>query len=151
MKKSIYKVRLYRVLMNCVYGLVTAGIAFFVANIWLDTLYSIAIGLVIAVLYLWLVILGNLIEVTVDGNNLIVKKGSKKSTYLIDECGFKARMKTSGGETECMLYITMPDGKTESVDFELIGIKQFEALLYDIGVVGDDAEVQKIVTGKKKK
>ena len=146
--QKVYKSRLYRVLVNLVFGLAGAAVCYIIAGIWLDPFLRAAVGAGVFVLYLWFVILDNLITITVDGQYLTVKKGRKVKSFEIASCSFHARMVTSSNDTSCTLQITDAGGKTEYVDCELIGVGQFSRLLEDIGVVGGEAPVQKLQTKK---
>lgn len=146
--QKVYKSRIYRILVNLVFGIAAAGVSFLIASIWLDVIWCAAIGIGILLLYLWLVILDNLITITVDGKYMTVQKGHKVQSFEIARCSFYAKMVTSSGDTGCTLQITDENGKEEYVDCELIGVEQFKQLLEDIGVTGQGREVQKLQTKK---
>ena len=135
--QKVYKSRIYRILLNLVFGIAGAGV----------TCAVVSAGLFI--LYLWLVILDNLITITVDGQYMTVKKGHKLKRFEIARSSFYAKMVSSSGDTSCTLQITDENGKVEYVDCELIGVGQFRKLLEDIGVTGGDAPVQKLQTKKE--
>ena len=146
--QKVYKSRIYRILVNLVFGIAAAGVVYLVAGIWLEPFLRAAVGIGILVLYLWLVILDNLITITVDGQYMTVKKGHKLKRFEIARSSFYAKMVSSSGDTSCTLQITDENGKVEYVDCELIGVGQFRKLLEDIGVTGGDAPVQKLQTKK---
>ncbi len=145
-----YGVKVYRILLNLFWGLAGAGLVFFVLNGWLlSTMNSFLVAVAIYLLYIWLVIFNNMMKVIVTGKELIIKKGSKTQTFDIETSGFKAIENSSGGETSCELVVTEANGNQSYIDFELIGVKQFESLLDDLGFNGDRDEVQKVETKKK--
>ncbi len=151
MKKE-YTVRTYRIILNLVLGLFLAGLVFFIANGWLlTTVNSIIAAVVIYLIYIWLVILNNIIKITVSGNELIVKQGRKVRTFDIKACSFYAQTNSSAGETSCELTITEADGNQSFIDCELIGIKQFEQLLDDLGFNEAQNKVQALQAKKKDK
>ncbi len=149
MKKE-YGVRVYRIVLNLVMGLFAAGLVFFIANGWLlSTLNSLLAAVVLYLLYIWLVIINNMMKVTVTDSELIIKRGRKTQTFEIATSSFKAVENTSGGETSCELIITEANGNQSYIDFELIGVKQFEAMLDDLGFNDAANTVQKVETKKK--
>jgi len=90
-------------------------------------------------LYIWLVIIGNMIVIEVDDTTLTVKKGKKTDSYPLETTAIRAKTVTSSGDTECTLYLTRQGEKEEDVNCELIGIGQFEELLQDLGIGGPDS------------
>lgn len=146
--EKVYKSRIYRVILNLVYGTFAAGVAFFIAGIWLKTTIAILIAVGIFLSYMWLIVLSNLITVTVSDKYLTVKKGRRQQRFEIARCSFHAKMVTSSGDTSCELDITDESGKKHYIDCELIGAGQFESLLEDLGIIGEHAPVQKIQTKK---
>ncbi len=145
---KVYKSRIYRVLLNLVFGIAAAGIVYFIAGIWLEPFLCLMIGIGFFILYIWMVILDNLITIAVDERYLTVKKGRKTKQFEIATSSFYAKTVTSGGDTECKLQVTDAGGKTEYIDCELIGVGQFYKLLEDLGIVGDNAPVQKLKARK---
>ena len=136
--KNTYKTRLYRVLLNLVFGTAAALFVAFIASIWLKSvLWFILIFAAILALYIRTVIIGNMIVIETDGASLTVKQGKKIDTYPLDTTSIRAKMVTSGGETACTLYLTRQGENETEVNCELIGIAQFEKLLGDLGINGD--------------
>ncbi len=147
-----YTVRPYRIILNLVLGLILPALVLFIANGWLlSTTNSIIVAVVLYLLYICLVILNNIIKITVSGNELTVKQGRKVRYFEIDKCSFYAQTNSSGGETSCELTITEANGNQSFIDCELIGIKQFEELLDDLGFNEAQNEVQKLQAKKKDK
>lgn len=149
--KNIYKTRLYRVLLNVVFGLAAALLVGFIASIWLHVLIlQVLICAVFFAFYVWTVIIGNMIVIETDGTTLTVKKGKKITEYPLETTAIRAKTVTSSGDTECTLYLTRQGENEEIVDCELIGIGQFEQLLSDLGVGGADS-VTKLTTENSNK
>ena len=55
----------------------------------------------------------------------------------MDECAIKAKIKNNDILT---LYVIDSNENTKSFDLSLLGYKQFEKLIEDIRVIGDEAE-----------
>ena len=138
--KHVYKTRLYRILLNVVFGCAAAVFVTIIASIWLDSvMIRAAIFAAFFALYIWLVIIGNMIVIEVDDTTLTVKKGKKTDSYPLETTAIRAKTVTSSGDTECTLYLTRQGEKEEDVNCELIGIGQFEELLQDLGIGGQDS------------
>lgn len=136
--KNVYKTRLYRVLLNLVFGVAAALVLAFIASIWLKEIVWLVLIFVAALAgYIWLVIIDNMIIIETEGNILTVKKGKKIDTYPLDTTAVRAKTVTSNGDTECSLYLTRQGEQEVFVDCELIGVTQFMELLGDLGITGD--------------
>ena len=150
--KNTYKTRVYRVLLNLVFGTAAALFIAFIASIWLkSTLWFVLIFAAFLALYIRTVIIGNMIVVETDGSTLTVKKGKKVDTYRLDATSIRAKTVTSNGETECTLYLTRQGENETTVNCELIGIAQFEKLLSDLGIDGDPVTKLDTVTENRNK
>lgn len=149
MNISTYRPKAYRIVLNLFYGIGASIVAYFIAGIWLNPLGCTLVAIAIALLYGWLVIWNNMIEIRVDQGILHVRQGKKTRSFNIDECSFEARTRTSSGDTECRLTITDINGQVDFVDCELIGVNQFMALIEDLKIIGDDAPVQTLETKRK--
>jgi len=142
---NVYKTRVYRVLLNLVFGIAAALLIAFIASIWLKGIvWFLLIFFAVFAAYIWLVIIDNIIVIETDGDTLTVKKGKKIETYPIATTSVRARTVTSSGDTECSLYLTRQGEEEVLVDCELIGIRQFEKLLTDLGI--DMGSVTKLET-----
>lgn len=146
---KVYKVKFYRIILNIIYGLVAAGFAFIIAGIWLDIFVAVAIGLGIFVLYVWVVILGNMITVTVTDKYLIVKNSKGTKQYDINTSSFYARRSVSRGDSTCEIRVEDLNGHSETIDLDLLGSSQFYELVGDLGITGDKAPVQRVETKRK--
>ena len=143
---NVYKARPHRVLVNLIFGAAAAIFVAFIASIWLKgLLWGLLIFLAVFAGYIWLVIIGNMIVIETDGDILTIKKGNTIDTYSISTTAIRAKTVSSGGDTECSLYLTRQGEDEVSIDCELIGITQFEKLLDDLGINRDS--VTKLNTG----
>lgn len=150
--KNTYKTRVYRVLLNLVFGTAAALFIAFIASIWLkSTLWFVLIFAAFLALYIRTVIIGNMIVIETDGSTLTVKKGKKIDTYRLDATSIRAKTVTSNGETECTLYLTRQGENETAVNCELIGVAQFEKLLSDLGIDGDPVTKLDTVTENRNK
>lgn len=135
---NVYKTRPHRVLVNLVFGAAAALFVAFIASIWLKGfVWFLLISLAVFAGYVWLVIIDNMIVIETDGDSLTIKKGKKIDTYSISATAIRAKTVSSGGDTECSLYLTRQGENEELIDCELIGITQFEKLLSDLGIDRD--------------
>lgn len=75
--------------------------------------------------------------VKVTDDTLTIVDGKKVYEYELDECAIKAKIKNNDILT---LYVIDSNENTKSFDLSLLGYKQFEKLIEDIRVVGDEAE-----------
>ena len=64
--------------------------------------------------------------------------------YDINKCQFGARIVNRTGDSECELNIVDEDNKTDYIDCELIGYRQFNNLLNDLKVIGKESKPIKI-------
>ncbi len=136
--------------MNIIYGIFASGFVGILVGYFSDKVsYAIIAAVVTFPAYLWVVIISNLITITVSKAHLTVKKGNKEEFFVLEQCGISAETITRNGDTECLLFITDPEGKIHRIDCELIGIDQFEHLMEDLGIIGENAPVQKLNTKKK--
>ena len=136
--KNVYKTRIYRVLVNLVFGAAAALFVAFIASIWLKGfVWFLLISIGVFAAYIWLVIIDNMIVIETEDNVLTVKRGKKIDTYSISATAIRAKTVSSGGDTECSLYLTRPGEDEVLIDCELIGITQFENLLGDLGINRD--------------
>jgi len=135
---NVYKTRPHRVLVNLVFGAGAALFVTFIASIWLkSSVLLLLIALATFAGDIWLVIIDNMIVIETDGDTLTIKKGKKIDTYSISATAIRAKTVSSGGDTECSLYLTRQGENEELIDCELIGITQFEKLLSDLGIDRD--------------
>ena len=144
-----YKSRLYRILLLLVYGTFATAFVGVLVNHFFGQRYALGATIIFALLYLWLGIIDCYIQIIVRDGKLIVVKGKKKREFIIDECSFKAKTSTSSGETSCHLTVIDGQGESHDIDCELIGIGQFNHLLEDLGIVGENAKAQKLETKRR--
>ena len=146
--EKTYKSSVFRMVLNFFMGIAAAGVVFFIASIWLEQTYAIGIAVFIFLSYLWLVVWSNIITITVTDEYLTVRKGKKTKSFKIRECSFYAKVTSSNGDTGCSLTVLEANGNEEYIDCELIGYSQFQNLLMDLGITGENAPVNKIKTKK---
>ena len=73
--KNTYKTKLYRVLLNLVFGTAAALFVAFIASIWLKSaLWFVLIFAAVLALYIRTVIIGNMIVIETDDSTLSVKQ-----------------------------------------------------------------------------
>lgn len=147
--KKTYRPKPYRIALNIFYGLCAAFLLGFIANYWLEPLLAVGIGVIAFGLYFYLVIFDCLITVTIANGELTYQKRSKIKKFTIKDCRFHARSTTSMAETSCRLYVTSADNSVELIDCELIGIKDFQLMLEDLGITGKKAAPIKLKTKRK--
>ncbi len=145
---KVYKSRIHRIIINIVFCFFAAVLVLFIANIWFSEIISALLAVLFIIAYIWLVIINNFITITVDDEYLTVKKGRKEKKYIINDCSFRAKIVSSSGDSSCYLYVTEKNGKEEDIDCELIGRKNFENLMNDLRIIGDNAPVTKLKTEK---
>ncbi|MDO4799607.1 MAG: hypothetical protein Q4A52_03700 [Bacillota bacterium] len=141
-----FKTSTFRVLFNLLQGVMTGALVGLVVGYFTDVPIGIAAGIVMFFLFLWLVVLGGRIRITVDGDRMTVKQGRKERVFDLSRCSIVAKTRHSHGDSECDLQITDDSGHTEDIDCQLLGVWQFEQLLEAIGVTGEHAPVTKLQT-----
>ena len=154
MATKVYKPLLYRIILNVVLGLFGAGVgsaiitAIFFKNHSIIWFFVFAIAIYVG--YLYLVVFSNMMNIEVTENELILRKRNKEEHFPFSEYSFSAEIHTSRNtSTERTLWANRADGSRESIDCELIGGTQFEALMEDLGITGDNASVTKLETEHK--
>ena len=161
MATKIYKPLLYRIILNVVLGLFGAGVGSAIITAIFFKSHSIiwffVFAIAIYVGYLYLVVISNIMSIEVTENQLVLKKKKKEEHFPFSEYSFSAEIHTSRNtpertlwdSTERTLWANKADGSRESIDCELIGGTQFEALMEDLGITGDNASVTKLETEHK--
>lgn len=153
MASNIYKPRLYRIVANLVIGLFFAGFGSFIIVMFFfrqnPIPFFILFFVIIYVLDLWLIVFSNMIVLEVTDDSLVVKRKGKKMVYSFTDTSFRATIKNQGqSDSSYELYAILKDGREELIDCELIGGSQFDSLLCDLKIIGDEAEVNKLDTEK---
>ena len=154
MATKIYKPLLYRIILNVVLGLFGAGVgsaiitAIFFKSHSIIWFFVFAIAIYVGSLYL--VVISNMMNIEVTENELVLKKKKKEEHFPFSEYTFSAEICTTRNtSTERTLWANKADGTREAIDCELIGGIQFEALMEDLGITGDNASVTKHETEHK--
>ncbi len=151
MATKIYKPLLYRIILNVVLGLFGAGVGSAIITAIFFKSHSIiwffVFAIAIYVGYLYLVVISNMMNIEVTDTELVLKRKRKEEHFPFSEYSFSAEIRTSrNSSTERTLWANKADGTRESIDCELIGGTQFEALMEDLGITGDDVPVTKLET-----
>ena len=151
MATKVYKPLLYRIILNVVLGLFGAGVgsaiitAIFFKNHSIIWFFVFAIAIYVG--YLYLVVFSNMMNIEVTDTELVLKKKGKEEKFPFSEYTFSAEICTTRNtSTERTLWANKADGTREAIDCELIGGTQFEALIEDLGMTGDNATVTKLET-----
>ncbi|WP_428771493.1 hypothetical protein V1L52_05685 [Treponema sp. HNW] len=147
---NIYKTKVYRILLNCIYGFFAAAIIAFIVSRFSSAVFVgwLIFFLALAV-YFKVIIVDNIMTVTLDEKTLTVKKGKKTDVFPLDKVSFRAKIVSSRGENACTLYAVDSEGKETKINCELIGIAQFEDMLEKLGVTGDKSPATKLDTIEK--
>ena len=151
MATKIYKPRLYRIILNIVLGIFAAvvGSLIITALFFKDSsvIWFFVFAVLIYVAYIYLVIISNMMNIEVTDTELVLRRKRKEEHFPFSEYSFSAEIRTSrNSSTERTLWANKADGTRESIDCELIGGTQFEALMEDLGITGDDVPVTKLET-----
>lgn len=151
MATKIYKPLLYRIILNVVLGLFGAGVGSAIITAIFFKSHSIiwffVFAIAIYVGYLYLVVISNMMNIEVTDTELVLKRKRREEHFPFSEYSFSAEIRTSrNSSTERTLWANKADGTRESIDCELIGGTQFEALMEDLGITGDDVPVTKLET-----
>ena len=145
--KKTYKPKLYRIILNVVYSILGVIVLFYLLTYFISNINIIVIiSLLFLVGYYKIVIYNTYATICIDDNKLIYKNKNKIKSYDIDKCKFSAKIVTTNGDSECVLNITDENVNIYYIDFELIGFSQFNNLLNDLKIIGDEANPIKIKT-----
>lgn len=152
MKKE-YKSSLYIIIKNIIYGIFGGAFATFIASIWLELTYSIAIGGTLGLLIIYFAVFGDNIRLLIDDEKLRIYRFRKlKHEFDLNEVSFSARIKTTydsaGSDSDCTLNVTKKDGETVSIDCSMLGARRFYRLLDDLEI--NNGAPTKLETKKKK-
>lgn len=151
MATKIYKPLLYRIILNIVLGIFAAvvGSLIITALFFKDSsvIWFFVFAVLIYIAYIYLVIISNMMNIEVTETELVLRRKRKEEHFPFSEYSFSAEIRTSrNSSTERTLWANKADGTRESIDCELIGGTQFEALMEDLGITGDDVPVTKLET-----
>lgn len=145
--KKTYKPKLYRIILNVIYSILGVIVLFYLLTYFISNINIIVmISLLFLVSYYKVVIYNTYVTICIDDNKLIYKNKNKIKSYDIDKCKFSAKIVTTNGDSECVLNIIDENGNIDYIDCELIGYSQFNNLLNDLKIIGDEANPIKIKT-----
>jgi len=112
-----------------------------------SVIWFFVFAVLIYIAYIYLVIISNMMNIEVTETELVLRRKRKEEHFPFSEYSFSAEIRTSRNtSTERTLWANKADGTRESIDCELIGGTQFEALMEDLGITGDDVPVTKLET-----
>ena len=90
--ERIFKPKLYRIMLNGFYGICAAiFVTVLVGYISDNVVYALIAGIVVLILYIWLVVINTLITIKLDTTHLIVKKGKEERYFELAQCNFRAK------------------------------------------------------------
>lgn len=139
--KKVYSVKIFHVIKNIILGVFSAAAFTFIVWIFLGFVFkyelsktqALIIAVVFYILNLFLVIKGNWIKVEIEDNILRYIKGSKVLEFDIENSSFKAENINNSSLT---LEVKTTDGKTETIDLELLGLTQYYSIISDLNIDG---------------
>ncbi|MDR1100762.1 MAG: hypothetical protein LBL34_00120 [Clostridiales bacterium] len=130
-----YKCSILVIIKNVIYSLFGGVAAWLVASCFLEFNTAVMIGVGLCVIMLYFTLFGDRIKITVDDDILAVyRHGKIKHQFNLKEVGLHANVRTSQGDSDCMLTITESNGDETSVDCSLLGASRFYKLLHTLKV-----------------
>lgn len=144
--EKIYKKSLYAIFQDLL-RLVIA-VVFVYAVIVSVASYKIAIivSLIVSIILLILIFKGLRTKVTVTKDTLEISKGRKKYVYDIKSTHFRAEQINND---ILSLIVTDINGETMDFDLTIIGVTNFNNLLEDLKIIGDNSKVIELNNKKK--
>ena len=141
-----YKPRLFKTVISLITGLFAVlFIGFILSRFIVDTTYGVIILALIYLFFAYSTILQNKITIIVDNDKLILEKGKKEEVFPFNEYEF-SYYEVNGSKS---LIVTDEAGKQEEIDCDLLSYKDYESLLEDLCLIGDNQRVIKIKTKRK--
>ena len=135
---TVYKSSIFVLLKNVFYGIGGGFVAALIGNAFMDMLYAIILGIVLGAAVIYITLVSDNIKVTIDGDILsFYRLGKLKHQFSISRVGLHARIKSSGGDSDCTLTVTEPDGRETAIDCSMLGERRFYKLLDELKV-GDE-------------
>lgn len=144
--EKVYKKSLYAIFQDLL-RLVIA-VVFVYAVIVSVASYKIAIivSLIVSIILLILIFKGLRTKVTVTKDTLEISKGRKKYVYDIKSTHFRAEQINND---ILSLIVTDINGETMDFDLTIIGVTNFNNLLEDLKIIGDNSKVIELNNKKK--
>ena len=143
---SRYIPRLFKTVISLITGLFAVlFIGFILSRFIADTTYGIIILALIYLFFAYSTILQNKITIIIDSDKLILQNGKKEQFFPFNEYEF-SYYEVNGSKS---LIVTDEAGKQEEIDCDLLSHKDYESLLEDLCLIGDNQRVIKIKTKRK--
>ncbi|MFC4804561.1 hypothetical protein [Filifactor villosus] len=147
MDERVYKGRLLTFVKELVLLFFAALLIVMLLSLFLEMKYSLGIVVVLVGIFIFLKINDVRQTVIVTNESVTFQKGAKKECYEIEQCQFRARSSNNG----CYLYVIDVEGKEHRYDVSMLGYRQFQSCIEDIGIVGEKAKPIRLeVKGGKK-
>ena len=137
MNERIYKSTSFQVVKELIILVCACAFLAFLLKFVVDLYVNILIIAAVAIISLYFTLSDRKLYLKVTDDTLTVIKGKKVDEYKIEECTFKA---TSKNNDILSLIVIDSSGNTKSYDVSLLGYRQFEKLIEDLRIVGDNAE-----------
>lgn len=137
MNERIYKSTSFQVVKELVLLIVACAFLAFILHFFVKDYINTIVVAVVFVFSLAMTLKDRKLYVKVTDDTLTIVDGKKVYEYQLDECVIKAKIKNNDILT---LYVIDSNENTKSFDLSLLGYKQFEKLIEDIRVIGDEAE-----------
>ena len=134
MNERIYKSTSFQVVKELVLLIVACAFLAFILHFFVKDYINTIVVAVVFVFSLAMTLKDRKLYVKVTDDTLTIVDGKKVE---LDECAIKAKIKNNDILT---LYVIDSNENTKSFDLSLLGYKQFEKLIEDIRVIGDEAE-----------
>lgn len=137
MEEKIYRARMYRIFLNLFWCAIGSCVVGWLSSVWLEPLYSYVIGGILFLCCTLVTFMEARTSIKISQDHLyIIKRGKLKHDFVISDCSFAAKTKTTTGitaDTECKLVVINANGSKRTIDCDLIGKQRFYELLNDLG------------------
>lgn len=131
-----YKSSLFVIIKNVIYGVAGGAVLALILSWFIDNLViAIAIAAVVGLFVVYLALFGDNIKIVIDGDDLsFYKMGKLKHHFKISEVGFRAKIKTRDGDSDCNLTVLSADGSETTIDCSMLGNSRFYKLLDSLDI-----------------
>lgn len=136
MEERVYKGSMLAVIKELILLAFAAVAMTIILSMFLELKYTLLIVAAIVVIFIFLTINDKRQTVIVTDRIVTFKKGNKKESYDINRCHFKAHINNSGS----YLYVIDLEGEEHQYDVSMLGSRQFQRCIEDIGIVGEKAK-----------
>jgi hypothetical protein len=133
---------------HVVYGVFGGGLLALIASFFMRLEIAIAIGIAGFLLMAYSALIGDNIKIIVDDGWFSVFKGKKeKYRFNLNEVSIFASIKTTDGDSDCMLTVEEAAGEKTFIDCSMLGRNRFYKLLDTLGVT--EPNPVQVITKKK--